>query len=130
MIDKFLTLQLGGKERTLLYGTMGYFTYIKEATKKEPFEFLKDFDKKREESANGTITVLVEDIAVLVYAGLNSYLDSRDEPNIPIDKVKKWCNALTIKSCTDICTYAFGSIGEEESEPGEPPTQAVNNGKV
>lgn len=129
MTDKTITLSLGGKERTLLYGTMGYFMYIKEATKQEPFEWLQEFDKKRQQAEGGNITVLIEDIAVLIYAGINSHLDSLDQQNVPLEKVKKWCNGVTVETATSILLTAFGTI--QTDEPGELTAQpGQQNGEV
>lgn len=124
MIDRIITLQLGGKERTLLFGTMGYFEHIREHTKKEPFDWLQEFDEKRKAAEEGRVSVMIEDIAILIYAGLNSYLDNVDEENIEFKKVKKWCNGLTFEVATNVCLSAFGGLATEE--PGEPLTQAAN----
>lgn len=128
MIDKLITLPLGGQDRTLLYGTMGYFMYIKEATKQEPFDWLQEFDKKRAEAEGGNITVLIEDVAILIYAGINSHLDSLDQPNVPLEKVKKWCNGVTIETATSILQTAFGTL--ETGEPGELTAQPGLNGEA
>lgn len=123
MVQKTITLPLGGADRTLLYGTMGYFSHIKDATGVDPFEWLEKFDKAREGNA---ISVLIEDTAVMIYAGLNSHLDSLDKDNIPFDKVKKWCNGLSTETVTEIFKTAFGTISADQ--PGElEPSQ--NNGQ-
>ena len=101
-----------------MYGTMGYFNYVKEATGLEPFEFLNKFRESSETAqANGTITILSKDAAIIVYAGLNSYLDSLDQPNIPLDKVIKWCNAIGADELGAINKIAFDALSSEE--PGE-----------
>jgi len=109
MINQTITLTLGGKERTLLFGVNGYYNYIEEATKKDAFEWLSEFDKKRDESTNGMIKIITKDIVPIVYAGLNSQLDSLDLPNESLDKVKKWCNAITPEVAADIFKTAFGT---------------------
>jgi len=127
-MNKVITISLGGQERTLLYGTMGYFAYIKEATGQDPYEWLSSFDKLRDKSASDQITVMTEDVAVLIYAGLNSQLDSMDEVNIPIEKVKKWCNALSPEVVGSVMAFAFGAF--QVDAPGEvlTPTPAQSNG--
>ena len=113
MVQKTITLPLGGADRTLLYGTMGYFSHIKDAAGMDPFEWLERFDKQRAESGDN-IAVLIEDTAVMIYAGLNSHLDSMDLPNVPFDKVKKWCNGVSTEMITDIFRTAFGTITEDK----------------
>lgn len=129
MVQKTITLPLGGKDRTLLYGTMGYFSHIKDASGLDPFEWLEKFDKAREES--GSLSVLLEDTCVMVYAGLNSHLDSLDDPNIPLEKVKKWCNGLSVETVTEIFKTAFGTItsdkaGELKPSQSNGQSEAVN----
>lgn len=131
MVDKLVTLQLGGQERTLLYGTMGYFSHIKDATGKEPFDWLKEFDEMRAKSATENIVVLTDDVSVIVYAGLNSFLDSKDLPNIPLEKVRKWCNGVKAEDFGNILASAFGTI--QSDEPGElipQPEQSNGQAKV
>lgn len=126
MIQQTITLPLGGQDRTLLYGVNGYFEHIKEATSIDPFEWLERFDKNRED---GKLTAFLEDTAVVVYAGLNSHLDSTDQPNVAFNKVKKWCNGLTNEMTTAIYKAAFGTI--ETKEPGElQPNQGNGEAKV
>ena len=116
MASKTITLLLGGQERTLLYGTMGYFSHIKEASGMDPFEWLQKFDKAREE-LSGNMIVLIEDTAIMIYAGLNSYLDSTDKTNEPMEKVKKWVNGVPTEQVAEIFKTAFGTITSDM--PGE-----------
>lgn len=116
MQEKTMSVSLGGQERVLMYGTMGYFNYIKEVTKKEPFDWLNEISKSGEEN---NVTMFSEDAAVIIYAGLNSYLDSKDEANVPFEKVKKWCNALTADQMAPIIKTSFEAI----SVPGEAKSQ-------
>ena len=126
MVNKTITLPLGGTDRTLLYGTMGYFSHIKDASGMDPFEWLEKFDKAREESATN-IMVLIDDTAIMVYAGLNSHLDETDQLNIPLDKVRKWCNGLRTDQVSEIFKTAFG---QTEDMPGESAPIQANGEKV
>jgi hypothetical protein len=128
MVQKTITLPLGGVDRTLLYGTMGYFSHIKDASGMDPFEWLERFDKQREEGGNN-VSVLIEDTVVMIYAGLNSHLDSQDKENVPIDKVKKWCNGLPTETITDIFRCAFGTITDDsvKIEPSQSNGQSEIN---
>lgn len=131
MVQKLITLPLGGEERTLLYGVNGYYEYIAEATKMDPFDWLEKFDKDMETGrteGGRNVLVLTEDTAVMVYAGLNSFLDSKNQPNVKFETVKKWCNGLSIENTVDIFRTAFGTSAKAK-EPGElAPNQDQNNG--
>lgn len=121
MITKTITLTLGGQERVMLYGTVGYYEYIKEATGQDPFDWLDSLTKKTDGSS---LTVMVEDTAAVVYAGINCQLDSTDQANIPIDRVKKWCRALPITDVQEIFKTLFSTFssiqpGELAAQPGQ-----------
>lgn len=122
MITKTITLKLGGQERILLYGTVGYFEYIKEATGKDPFDWLDGLTKQAE---GASLTVMVEDTATLVFAGLNCYADQQDQDNTPIDKVKKWTRALPVDTVQEIFKTLFATFATEE--PGE--VKALESGQ-
>lgn len=122
---KTLKLTLGGKERTLLFQTMGFYQYIKEQAKKDPFEWLKEFDKKREPAEDGSSSYIfdtAEDLYLMIYAGINCYNDSQDAENIPFDKVRKWCNALENDKYADVIIAAF--VTDKPETPGEAPAPA------
>ena len=133
MVQQLITLPLGGQERTLLYGVNGYYEYIKEATEMDPFDWLAKFDKDVAESqadSGRNILVLTGGTAVLVYAGLNSFLDSKGLANEKFDAVKKWCNGLTIENTVAIFQCAFGTVTQPD-KPGElQPNQENGQGKV
>ena len=128
-MNKTITLSLGGQDRTLLYGTMGYFAYIKEATGEDPYEWLSTFDKLREGSASDQIKVMTQDIAVLIYAGLNSQLDSLDGENVPLGKVQKWCNALSPESVGSVMAFAFGAFQVDNTGEAKTLAPGQENGQ-
>lgn len=135
MVQQLITLPLGGAERTLLFGVNGYFEYIAEATKMDPFEWLKKFDEHVNDVQAGEgkgVMVFMEDTAVMVYAGLNSFLDSKDQANVPFEKVKKWCNGLSNEMTVEIFKTAFGTISAASPDkPGElQPNQENGEQKV
>lgn len=120
-MNKQITLSLGGKEWDLDFGTMGFYKYIKEVTKKEPFDWLTGFDTRRSKNEDGSYLLLfLEDISTLVYAGLNCKIDAEDKENVPYEKVVKWCNGLSTEVITQLVTAAFSV---EEKETGEAQTQ-------
>lgn len=108
---------MGGQERSLLFGVNGYINYIREVSGIDPFEWLERFDKLRDGDDKELIRVVTEDVVILAYAGINSFLDSTDQPNIPIEKVAKWCNGISIEEASLIVRNAFGSIASDT--PGE-----------
>lgn len=123
---KQIKLLLGGKERDLDFGKIGFFTHVKETTGKDPLEWLKEIDEKIEKKEDKNfLMLLLDDVVVLTYAGLNTSLDEKDEANVPIEKVKKWCNGLSI---SDISLVVRTALYTEalEAEPGEAETQAAN----
>lgn len=98
----------------MLFGTMGFFSYIKESTDKEPFEFLEEIEKRTEENA---VTVFIEDISVIAYAGINSHLDSMDKPQVAKERVRKWCNALTMAQLSEIFQTSIKALSTGEPKP-------------
>ena len=112
MIRKTISLSLGGEERVLMFGTLGFFEYVKEATGKDPLEWLNNL------GSEGGLTVYLEDTAAVVYAGVNTYQDSKGSPNIELKAVKKWCNAMTSGETTEVFKTAISSFTTDE-KPGE-----------
>lgn len=113
-----IKLQIGGEERSLDFTRMGVYTYIKQATGLEdPFEFLKKFEVK-----DRVLMTIVEDAAVILFAGLNTACDVEDKENIPFDKVKKWTNTLKADELTPVIESFFTGITagvKKEETPGE-----------
>lgn len=126
MITKTITLKLGGQERILLYGTVGYFEYIKEATGKDPFDWLDGLTKQAE---GASLTVMVEDTATLVFAGINCQLDAEDKPNIELTKVKKWTRALPVDTVTEIFKTLFATFATDEPGEAKAPLPGQENGQ-
>jgi hypothetical protein len=115
---KEITIKLGGQDRTLAYGLMGFYNHVAEATNKDPFEWISSLDEKfKKRNETNAVYLLAEDLVVIVYAGLNTHLDIEDKPNIPLESVKKWCNGLSPEQMGHIVVAAFGT--EETVESGE-----------
>ena len=117
MIRKTISLSLGGEERVLMFGTLGFFEYVKEATGKDPLEWLNNLGSQE------GLTVYLEDTAAVVYAGVNTYQDSKGSPNIELKAVKKWCNAMTSEETTEVFKTAISSFTTDEKPGEETPNQ-------
>lgn len=118
-MNKTLTLTLGGQERKLLFGVNGFFFHIKDATKQDPFEWLKKFDEHRQKIADGQSFAMVylEDVNAMIYAGVNSYQDVNDLDNIPIEKINKWANGLSFEDITAVFITSMTAFTKGEQQP-------------
>ncbi len=117
-------LELGGQERTLLFGRIGFYSYIGEHTKADPLEW---FNKL---SGDANVITRIEDVALVVYAGLNTYLDEADKDNIPFEKVKKWCNALSVEEMSEVVSFAFESFVVKQGTESEGKKEAPSVGQM
>lgn len=116
-MSKTLDIDLGGQQRKLLFGVNGFFFYIKEATNTDPFEWLKKFDQIREQVQEGNKVnyAYIEDVIIILFAGLNSHLDITDQPNIPFEKVQKWANGLEFEVLTNVFTTSMLAFAKGEA---------------
>lgn len=102
---------MGGQDRTLLFGISGFLQYIRDQIQGDPFDFMDNAIQKDSQDKEGTqVLVLFDNIPVMVYAGLNCYLDSKDEANVPFDKVKKWCRALNQETIIEIYKESYSAL--------------------
>jgi len=126
-MNQKLTLILGGQERTMLFGKNGFFFHIKNATNEDPFQWIKKFGANSEDmrEGQGSSFAFLEDVCVIMYAGLNTYNDVNDEESISFERVKKWASGLEIAQCTEIFNTAFLAFSKVTT-PGE--AQAPING--
>ncbi len=117
-MSKTLNIDLGGQQRTLLFGTIGLYDYIEKATGEDPFEWIRKFDVlitkvTSKEKINFSD---YKDLIILVYAGLNTQLDATDQPNIELDKVKKWANGLDEIILGTVFATAISSLSKGEAD--------------
>lgn len=122
------TLKLGGKERTLLFSSLGILEYIQDEAKRDPFEWLEELRKQAGLKDDGKVSDLmgaVKGIRVIIYGALNCHLDSIDEERIPFDKVNKWCTVLNEVQYAEIFS-GFVSAMYNKTETGE--AEAPENG--
>jgi hypothetical protein len=114
------TLTLGGKERNLLFSSLGILEFIQEQTKRDPFEWLQELVKRTgadEAGVTKDILSTVKDIRIVIYGALNCSLDSRDEERIPFDKVNKWCTSLSETEYAEV--FKLFALAIQNKEPGE-----------
>ena len=115
------TLKLGGKERTLLFSSLGILEYIQEQANRDPFEWLNELIKRSGADEHGVVKDVlstIKDIRIIIYGALNCANDSSDEERIPFDKVNKWCTALSEKEYAEVFKM-FALAIQNKSEPGE-----------
>lgn len=117
-MSKTLNIDLGGQERTLLFGTIGLYDHIEKATNEEPFEWIRKFDVLITKVASKEKINYSDykDLVILVYAGLNTHLDTVDKPNIDLDKVKKWSNGLDESQLGTVFATAISALSRGEAE--------------
>lgn len=114
------TLTIGGKERNLLFSSLGILEYIQEQTKQDPFEWIDGLRKSSigEDDKPKDVLGAVKGIRVIIYGAINCYLDSKDEERIPFDKVNKWCTALNEKEYAEVFSQFIAAI-YNKTEVGE-----------
>lgn len=123
-----MTIPLGGEDRTLLFGAMGYFLYLQKASGMDAYQYLNRVDERRKEDAPAQerLKLLTEDGPMFVYAGLNCQRDFDGKPEVDFETVKKMCNALTPSLIGEVMNTSFIAMASDTiDEPqGEPKTQA------
>jgi len=130
MVQKTITLPLGGVDRTLLFGSSGFLQYVRDQINSDPFVFMdKNIIKNEEDESGQNVLVLFDDLPVLVHAGLNCYLDSKNEPGVSFGEVKKWCRALDQDMVIEIYRESYTALlTTKKTEPL--PEVANGQGKV
>lgn len=118
------------KGKKLAFGLAGFYDHIAEATQEDPLQWMSKMHNRFEKREDGTfgITLVIPEVAVYAYAGINLQLDIEDKDNISFDKVKKWCRTLTFEECGEIINETVKSliIQTEAKESGESVSQPVS----
>lgn len=109
-MSKTMTLFLGGKDRILTFGKMGFLTHIKEVSGKDPLEWMNSL------SGDDGIIKNIADVAIIVYAGINTSLDMDDKENVDFTKVSKWVNGLDTDVMATIISSAFNAFTTQSEE--------------
>lgn len=126
-MDKKLELQ--GK--TLVFGRVGFFEHIKDASGKDPLEWMNEmFERfKKTEDGKWHVMAIVDEVAIYAYAGINLNADLNDEEIVPLPKVKRWVRTLSFEQCSQIINAAVESMVSEKTNgeaKGELSTQPVS----
>lgn len=106
---KTAQINIGGEERTLDFSRAGLYDHITDASGKPAFEFLESL----KDSAGS------KEMAVLVYAGLNSALDVAGKDNIKLEVVTKWLRAVETDRLAEVYNTVVSALstGEDQSRP-------------
>jgi hypothetical protein len=123
------TLEING--RKLLFGRVGFFEHIKDASGKDPLEWMNEMLHRFVKTDDGkwAITSIVDEVVVYAYAGLNLQADVAEVDNITLDKAKKWVRTLSFEECGRIINAAVESMAMSNSnghEAGEQKPQPVS----
>jgi len=123
------TVEVSGK--TLMFGRVGFFEHIKDASGKDPLEWMNEMFARFKKTDDGKwqITSIVDEVAVYAYAGINLNADITDSENVTFDRVKKWVRTLSFEECGQIINAAVESMVSQSGngqELGEPKTQPVS----
>lgn len=110
-----IEIEIGGQKRTLDFTRNGFAEHIKDAIGGgNPLAWFKKFEPKNGEK--DTVQAELEDIAVIIYAGINSHLDVIEEDNIPFPKVKKWVRAGKMNEFGVVVKEVFAALNELNEE--------------
>lgn len=122
-------LELNGK--TLLFGRVGFFEHIKDASGKDPLEWMNEMFERFKKGDDGKwhVTAIVDEVAIYAYAGINLNADVNDQDSLPIERVKRWVRTLSFEECSQIINAAVESMVGEKTNgeaKGEMTTQPVS----
>lgn len=122
-------LELNGK--TLLFGKAGFFDHIKDASGKDPLQWMNEmFERfKKTEDGKWEITAVIDEVVVYAYAGINLMNDVNDVDSLPIERVRRWVRTLSFEECGQIINAAVESMAGEKTNgeaKGEVVTQPVS----
>ncbi len=123
------TLEIAGKK--LMFGRVGFFEHIKDATGGDPLEWMNQMFNRFQKNDDGKwqITSIVDEVVVYAYAGLNLQADIAEVDNITFEKAKKWVRTLSFEECGKIVNAAVESMIVKPTngqESGEPQSQPVS----
>lgn len=117
--------------RKLMFDRCGFYEHMKDVVKSDPLEWMnKMFERfKKTDEEKWGVTMVIDEVAVYAYAGINLYADVNDQDNISLDKVKKWVRTLSFSECGQIINAVVESLvvqNKEEKPVGEPELQPVS----
>jgi|GEM_PF-4141876 len=107
-MSKETTIEIGGQQRTLKFGTMGFFKYIAEVITGDPIEFVNQITTPKNQ---------YEIVFAYVYAGLRCSGD-----NTPKDQIDTWVQSMEFEVAKEILKVGQeamlggnGKAGEKEA---------------
>lgn len=135
-------VKLGGADRTMRFGAGGFYDHIhkhleskkaseadeekKKAMVSDPLEWIGGLGKRD----GKTVIDNIDDVALIAFAGINSFEDDNDLVNTPYEKVRKWVNGIDEATQVAICTDAFAAFASSMPPPGEMPAQTLNGSQL
>jgi hypothetical protein len=104
MSDTIQTLSLGGQERTLEFGTMGFLKHLGRIIKSDPLDlFSEGYSTDPEKSYKACFA--------FVYAGLLADCDMKGtEPDFDSAQVDKWVSCLKASSLGEIVLTGYAAL--------------------
>lgn len=106
-------------DRKFDFTRMGVYSYIKEASGVDPFEFINRIDLSK--GNINLLSVLVDDVPIIIYAGINTALDVEGKENIDLPTAKKIANSLLPTEMSKLFeAFIHGLQGEPAGEKEAP----------
>lgn len=109
-MDK-LTMILGGEERVMQFGRVGFYSYIEEASGIDPLEWFEKITKGDKKIVAG-----INDAAICAFAGINTHLDLIDQEPVSFERVRRWVNGLKSEDVSTIVKAAFDAFATKSEE--------------
>lgn len=117
---KTAQIKIGGEERTLDFSRAGLYDHIEEASNMPAFDFLKSISPDVDGEVVKEKNVGTKEMAVLIYAGLNSALDVAGKDNIKFDVVLKWLRSVETERLSEVYNAVFTAMSTEGEAPSQP----------
>lgn len=122
-------INLGGEERTLDFTRAGLYDHMEEVLKSNPFEYLKTLRPYTNEKGEEVQPlILIKDISIFTYAGINSNADVTGGKYVKYEDVLRWFRALPDKESGEIINKVITAYADahKQEDSGEAQSQ-VNN---
>lgn len=126
MSDKVVNLKLGGQDRTLNFGVMGFLKHLGEIAKKDPIDIFSDGTSTDPGKAYGVHLAII-------HAGLLADCDVKGvSPTFTVEDVDKWVSCMETSEVDGLVLKAFAAMtGKTVDELKNVITQAAEmNGQT
>jgi hypothetical protein len=114
MAIKQISAIVGGQQRSLTFGNMGFFDYAGEVYDGDPMELLLGSSNPKK---------VFQIVHAYVYAGLKSAGES-----VTPEQVKEWVKDMEFQAAGDLLAQARGILTSQVPKPGEQTAQAEKEG--